>query len=161
MRGVTALEFAAIMRTKILPSIRKVVKGCPSVFPRGMADVKLCMDNAPWHKAAIRNGLLKDMGLSESQLLPHPASSPDFQAPVDWSHAWLNKATRKYLEEHPRLKSHARIRRAMEGLFYGTIHASEAQAVTAEKVTRAFERLTQNYASIIKANGGYGNQRAT
>jgi hypothetical protein len=49
----------------------------------------------------------------------------------------------------------------MEGLFYGTIHASEAQAVTAEKVTRAFERLTQNYASIIKANGGYGNQRAT
>ena len=158
---MTGDEFAAVMRTEVLPSIRRVVKAWPRVFPRGMADVKLCMDHAPWHKKAIRDGLLKAMGLQDSQLVPHPASSPDFQAPVEWSHGWLNKATRQYLEEHPRVRSPEKIRRTMQELFYGTIRVAQEPAVTAGKVARAFSRLMQNYASIINTKGDYGMKDAT
>ncbi|GLC40343.1 hypothetical protein PLESTM_001051500 [Pleodorina starrii] len=161
VRGTTAEEFSHVMLTAVLPRIRAAVRKWPKVFPRGMADVKLCMDRAPWHQKAVRMGLLHDMGLTSGQLLPHPPGSPDFQAPVEWSHSWLNTATRKYLEDHPRVKDHAAIRRAMEKLFYGDARVGGEATVAVKKVAGAFNRLRENYGSVLASGGNYGSLRAT
>ena len=101
------------------------------------------------------------MGLTLGQLLPHPPSSPDFQAPVEWSHSWLNRATQKYLEANPRVSTDRALCSAMEGLFSGARKIGNEKVVTAEKVSRAFQRLRANYERIIEAKGDYGIRRAT
>lgn len=149
------------MLRKISPAIRQVVKCFPVVFPHGMADVKLCMDRAPWHQQAVRKGLLADMGLTERQVLPHPPSSPDFQAPVEWVHSWLNKATRKLLEQRPKITSDTGIKAVIKKLFDGRLEVRGQKVVTPANVAAAFKRLERNYTVIVEAKGDYGNNRDT
>lgn len=149
------------MVTKVAPAIRRLVQRFPNVFPNGMADVKLCMDSAPWHQQAVRNGMFEAMGLERTQQIFHPPRSPDFQAPIEWSHSWLNQAMTKYLEEHPRLSSDKAVCTVMKSLFFGQNGFKQYEVVTAQKVAAAFKSLERNYEAIISAKGGYGMKRST
>ncbi|KXZ48900.1 hypothetical protein GPECTOR_24g189 [Gonium pectorale] len=149
------------MLRRILPGIRKIVGRNQRVFPHGMADVKLAMDRAPWHQAALKCGLLEGMGLGADQLVPHPPCSPDFQAPVEWSHQWLNNATREFLEHHPKIEGSRAIKEAMVKLFTGAEVVGRGAAVTQKKVAGAFKTLRRNYEAIVEAEGDWGEKRAT
>jgi hypothetical protein len=145
----------------VMPAIRDVVQRKHGIFRSGIANVRLSMDRASWHSAALRQGLLLEMGLAQEQLLPHPACSPDFQAPVEWSHDWLKDALKKHLRAHPRKHSDAAICDAIQRLFHGRELVGRQKVITAERVLDAFSRVQRNFSAVIAHGGSYGMKRST
>lgn len=157
----TAAVFKAAMLRTVKPAIEKVVSAHSELFPNGLADVKIAMDRAPYHTAALKRGLLRSMELAEEQLVPHPSHSPDFQAPVEWAQGWLKKAVRKYLQAHPRVSCDQAIRKAIQQIFLGKERVDGEQVVTADRVMGAFKQMESNYSAVVKAGGGYGAKHST
>jgi hypothetical protein len=145
----------------VKPAMKKMVGDYPNVFRKGLHDVRLCMDRAPFHTAALKQGVLKSMGLSDTQLLPHPSYSPDFQAPVEWTHSWVKKAVRQHLQAHTRVSACASIRKVIAGVFTGKVPVNGNQVVTSARVDKAFSKMESNYDTIIASGGSYGAKRST
>lgn len=146
------------------PKIVAVVEAHPNVFPNGVKDVLLAMDNAPWHAAAVSQGLLAklDPALTSDNLLAHPPCSPDFQAPVEWANSWVFKAATKYLAARPNMRGSESYKMVLRAMFAGDpAPNAPAKVVTAQKVSAAFDRMWANYDKIIANHGGYGSRRYT
>ena len=87
------------MINQFLPWIKRVVKANKTVFPRGMRDVLLMCDGAPWHKKAFKGGLCEAMGLPKTAWVEHPSNSPDMRGPIEGSHGLLTRRLQKLLRE--------------------------------------------------------------
>jgi hypothetical protein len=156
-KGMNHEEFGDIFELKVMPEIRAVVKQYPGVFPNGLRDVKIMMDNAPCHKAAVVRGLLGRCGLTEKNLVPHPPASPDFQAPVEWSHSWVLSACRAYLSSNSRVRTTQGYLTLLQQIFYGK-DVDGRSRVTADMVRKAFAKMELLYEQVIAAEGGYPNK---
>lgn len=148
--------FTKAIKDTVWPRILETVNRHRHLFPHGVADVKLAWDGASYHAKAVRLGLLAALGVKPTQLAPHPPNSPDFQAPVEWSHSYLNRATNIYLQKHKHIRSEESIRELMEDIFYGRVVVDKTQAISAATVAGAFRRLERNYVAVMDAGGGWG-----
>lgn len=139
------------MINSFLPWIKSVVKKNPGVFPRGMRSVRLCMDGAKPHKCALKRGLMVKMGLTDKQLLAHPAGSPDFQGPVEWSHAVLKRAVGKQLRMQRDVRTPAGVKKV--------ISEKWKEVVTSTWLKQAFKKLEHTYRNVVRAAGKWGSTR--
>jgi hypothetical protein len=102
-KAITGREFSDEMSQAVLPWIQLVVKRYPQVFPNGLGDVLVLWDNAPWHIAAEKRGLMDQMRLLPAQRMPHVPRSYDFQLPIEWANSILKREACRRVWEKPEL----------------------------------------------------------
>jgi hypothetical protein len=140
-------EFYQEMAEVYAPWITRVIRAHKSEFAHGRESVLVLFDNAPTHKAAQGLGLLDAMGLLESQRLPHPPESYDFQLPIEWFNGAVKEAFKTWLYEHPHASTADQM---LDGL------KSVVPTVwTPQQVQAAFSKQLQAYAAILQKRGGY------
>lgn len=151
------------MKRVVLPWIKQVCKDNPGTFPRGMQDAIIMMDRAPWHKKAIKDGLItQHMKLPASALVDHPPNSPDMQAPIEWSHAQLTKKVQARLALDPSITTaeqlQALVKETWDGVAATTTTAAVPALLTPDDVSAQFRKLAHTYKQVVEANGGWGKK---
>jgi hypothetical protein len=126
------------------------VQDCPDTFPHGMRSVLLVMDNAAWHARAVADGLAARLGLRPQQILQHPASSPDFQGPVEYSHSHLVAAVQQELAQHGETYT--------QPALMARVQKCWKQCITKEMVVNMFKKLKHTYENVKESKGHWGGK---
>ena len=161
-KAETAAEVRHVMTRFVGPAIKRLVAKHRAAFDDGdMGTVLLACDNSKPHSSAMNSALIRRMGLPHGtdQLLQHPPSSPDFQAPVEWSHSWVKSEVFRRIREDPRVRSPEEYKKLIHDTFYGLGPGGEV--VGPGRVSRAISAWRDNLRVILQQQGGYGNARAS
>lgn len=161
-KGISASLFTQVMVDNIEPYIKEVVAANPAAFPHGKRSVVFMMDRAPWHKKALKDGLMGKMGMLSSSAAAHPPNSPDMQAPIEQAHSALTRRVSMLLREYPDVRAPASVRALFEAAWSGgSFSPAEGMTVeleplwTKEQVAAAFRALEHTYQQVVDAEGDW------
>lgn len=137
--------------------IKKIVRKHTDIFPHGMSDVRILMDNATWHKKAKDAGLAEAMGLTDEQFIQQPPSSPDFNSPVERAHSILLRRVNELLAMDSSVDELEAVKKLLQDTWSkgGLKGRPLISPVTAMAL---FDHLEVVYEEVIKAKGGYGSK---
>lgn len=160
-KGLTAAEFTELMCTVYLPYIKRTVAGNRTIFPRGMQDVLLVMDNAKWHVKAVKDGLMAKLGLTADNLLTHPPNSPDFQGPIEWAHGRLQREVAHLLASRPKICKPATVKALIKRTWEGSTGKDSSRQkplLSSDTISKSFRKLRHSMKQVVDAEGGWGRK---
>lgn len=156
-KALTKHELDKIMHKQFAPAIEKWVEDNPDVFPKGVRDVELIMDNSPVHQSAVKNDWHRFVtGWRRECILDHPPYSPDLNEPAEKSHALLKAALHEALRNEPEIRAPRDVKKLITDLWFG--RNGRERCMSPETVRGLFHRQMLYYKQVVACNGGYGHK---
>lgn len=156
-KSVTWEDVRDGMEKYFMPLIKATVRANPSIFPNGIKDVLILMDNAPWHKRALEEGLAEHLGLGRHQFLTQPPSSPDLNSPVEKAHALLLSAVMPKISGDASLDESKKLQRLLKTTWEKG-GENGTTLVSADAARGLFSKLEETYRQVEAAGGEYGHK---
>lgn len=159
-KGITSEELVDMMKS-VWPHVQRQVASNPTVFPKGMADLKIIMDGSgPNQRARYELGLAKQLGLEEAQILWHPAYSPDFQSPIEQSWSRLNAAIRRrIIDENRAGYTLEEFKELILTTWSGSTDPPRPPLHKDGEVEREVENMLEALGVVFKHKGGRGKRK--
>lgn len=140
---------------KILPQIKKAAESKLAAFDIQPSEILYQWDNATHHMSGPHRVAALGIDIN-TQIVPQPPQSPDFQRIIENVHGAMATCFGRYLRCHPSINTMHGYKVVFGKMFHGEVETTTGgHVVTAKGVESEMRAMDAFYDAVIAADGGW------